>query len=140
MSMMIIDANELIVGRLASFAAKQALLGEKVDVINCEKAIFTGSKSNVLEKYQSIMQKGNPHTGPFLPRMSDRFVRKIIKRMLPYKQEKGIQAFRRIMCHIGTPLELQGKETQTIEGANASKLKTMKTVTVAELCNLLRNK
>ncbi len=38
---MIIDANNMILGRLASFAAKKALLGEKIDVINCEKAVIS---------------------------------------------------------------------------------------------------
>ena len=31
---MIINAENLIIGRLASYAAKQALLGEQVDIIN----------------------------------------------------------------------------------------------------------
>ena len=35
---MIIDATDLIMGRLASFAAKQALRGEQVEIINVEKA------------------------------------------------------------------------------------------------------
>ena len=48
---MIINADGLITGRLASYAAKQALLGEKVDIINSEKACITGSKPQILEKY-----------------------------------------------------------------------------------------
>ena len=41
---MIIDATELIVGRFATVAAKKALLGERIDIINCEKAIITSGQ------------------------------------------------------------------------------------------------
>ena len=45
---MIIDAKDMIVGRFATVAAKKALLGEKVDIINCESAIITGNKKNLI--------------------------------------------------------------------------------------------
>ncbi len=36
---MIIDANNATAGRLASFAAKKALQGNEIFIINCEKAL-----------------------------------------------------------------------------------------------------
>ena len=36
---MIIDAKNLVLGRMATVVAKEALLGEKIDIINCEKAV-----------------------------------------------------------------------------------------------------
>ena len=41
---MLIDSKNIILGRLASFAAKHALLGENVDIVNCESAVITGNK------------------------------------------------------------------------------------------------
>ena len=41
---LIIDAKEAVVGRVAAYAAKQAMLGKEVKVINAEKAIMSGSK------------------------------------------------------------------------------------------------
>ena len=45
---MIIDASNLILGRLATFVAKQALLGEQVFIANCEKSVISGDKANIL--------------------------------------------------------------------------------------------
>ena len=39
---MIINAENLILGRMTTYAAKKALQGEEVDIVNCEKAIITG--------------------------------------------------------------------------------------------------
>ena len=51
---MIIDANDMILGRLGSFVAKQVLLGNNVDVINCEEAVVSGKKANVFANYIRI--------------------------------------------------------------------------------------
>ena len=42
---MIIDGNNLILGRVATIAAKRAMQGEPVVILNCEKMIVTGKKS-----------------------------------------------------------------------------------------------
>ena len=46
-----IDATDTIMGRLASFAAKELINGEKVVIINAEKCAISGSKKSILEKY-----------------------------------------------------------------------------------------
>ncbi|HLC73753.1 MAG TPA: 50S ribosomal protein L13 [Candidatus Nanoarchaeia archaeon] len=100
---MIIDGKNKILGRIASFAAKKALEGEKVEIINCEEIIITGNKKMSLKKFKERRDRGDPHKGPYYPRMSDRIVRRAIRGMLPYKQEKGKVAFSKIKCFIGTP-------------------------------------
>ena len=55
---MIIDANNLILGRMATFVAKQALLGEEISIVNCEKAIMTGNKQQILAKYKKKNEYG----------------------------------------------------------------------------------
>ena len=49
---MIIDATNLLVGRLATVVAKKALLGGKIDIVNAEKAIISGPKRLVINKYK----------------------------------------------------------------------------------------
>ena len=44
---MIIDAKDLIAGRMGAFVAKQLLLGETVDIVNAEKAVISGKKNVV---------------------------------------------------------------------------------------------
>jgi len=134
---MIIDATDLILGRMAAFAAKKALLGEKVDIINCENIVITGSKAFILSKYKQRRERGVPLKGPYIPRMPDRFVRRSIRGMLSYKKPRGKQAFERIMCYLGVPEKFKDKETQTIERANISKVPSLRYIRVGELCRLL---
>ena len=115
---MIIDADNLILGRMATFVAKKALLGEKIDIINCEKAVMTGNKKTILSKFRWKREIGRPTKGPFIHRRADMIVRRSLRGMLPYKQEKGKTAFERIMCHVGVPEECKDKETQKIERKN----------------------
>lgn len=137
---MIINAENLILGRMATYACKKALLGEKIDIVNCEKAIITGKRDDVLEKYRIKANRGGPFKGPFLPKMPDRFVRRIIRGMLPYKQDKGSSAFKRIMCYVSVPNEFKSKKIDTLKEADISRIKTLKYVTIADICKHLKGK
>ncbi|MFH2028779.1 MAG: 50S ribosomal protein L13, partial [Nanoarchaeota archaeon] len=105
---MIIDATNLILGRLGTYVAKQALLGEKIDIINCEKAVISGKKDFTLKKYLIIKDRGT-YKGPFLPRQPNLFVRRSIRGMLTYKQERGKKAYANIKCYRGMPEEFKDK-------------------------------
>src|SRR3989344_5768080 len=100
---MIIDATDLVVGRLATVAAKKALLGEKVEIVNCEKAVISGDPVHILEDWKWKRGIGT-YRGPYYGRLSDRIVRRMIRGMLPYKQPRGKAAFERIMCFRGVPV------------------------------------
>src|SRR3989338_9925934 len=67
--------------------------------------------------YKERRDRGDPHHGPYHSRLPDRIVRRTIRGMLPYKQERGKKAFARIMCYIGTPKEIEGKAMQ-VPGAD----------------------
>ncbi|MBU2633812.1 MAG: 50S ribosomal protein L13 [Nanoarchaeota archaeon] len=134
---MIINAENLILGRLATYAAKQALLGEEIEIINCEKAILTGSKKDILKKYEGKVKMGTQFKGPFIHRHSNMIVKRTIRGMLPYKQEKGKKAFKNIRCHISIPDTLKDKEYETIKSANVQKLKNLKFITIQTLSKLL---
>lgn len=131
---MIIDATNLILGRIAAYTAKKALLGEKIDIINCENAIITGNKDYILAKYRQRRQRGTPFKNPVQPRMPDRFIRKVIRGMLPYKRERGKKAFKSIMCYIGTPDNFKGKKAETIKQADISKVPSLKYLSVGQIC------
>ena len=137
---MIIDAEDLILGRMATVVAKKALLGEKIDIVNCEKAIILGSKKNISEKYIHKDTRGGPFHGPFIPKMPDRFVRRSIRGMLNYKNSRGRDAFERIMCYISVPSTFKDKKLEKIKEADISRIKTLKYVTVGKICNLLKGK
>jgi large subunit ribosomal protein L13 len=138
---MIIDANNIIIGRMATFAARKALLGEKVDIINCEKAIISGRKESVCYKYlYRARETGGPRKGPFVSRLPDRFVRRIVKGMLPLDKTRGREAYKRVMCYIGVPEEFKGKPTEKIYKADVSRLTTLKKVSIGEICRFMGGK
>ena len=137
---MIIDGTNLILGRLASHAAKQALLGEKIVILNCEKVVLTGPRTFVLSTMHERADRGDPYKGPFFQRMPDRFVRRAIRGMLPYKQGRGKLAFERIMCYLGVPERYKNEKAITIPDASASKLRTLHAMPLHTIANAFGKK
>ena len=131
---MIIDANNLILGRLGTYVAKNALLGEKVDIVNCENSVITGDRKKIFGDYDQKLKRGIPAKGPFVKRMPDRFVKRSIRGMLPYKKERGRIAFKNIKCYIGVPENMKNEKFDTIKEANVDKLPNLKFIKVKEIC------
>ena len=50
----IIDGEHAIMGRIASFAAKEALKGEDVVIVNCNKVIITGGRLNIIKEFEDF--------------------------------------------------------------------------------------
>ena len=50
--MKIIDGTGAIMGRLASYVAKQALKGEEIVILNCDKVIITGNKISLQKDFK----------------------------------------------------------------------------------------
>ena len=137
---MIINAENLIMGRVATVAAKKAILGEKVDIINCEKAVMTGNKQEIFARFKRKREMGQVFHGPYILRNPERFFKRAIRGMLPYKQPKGRDALARIKCHIGVPEELKDQKTEIIEKANISKVASLRFVTIKDICKSMGGK
>lgn len=104
----VIDAANSILGRVASFAAKQALLGKAVAVINCEKSLITGRVRFTIEEYKHKRQRGGSSLkGPHFPKNSDMIMKRTIRGMLPYQQARGLEALKRVRCFNGIPKEFE---------------------------------
>ena len=100
---MIIDATDVVMGRLASTTAKKLLCGEDVIIINAEKAVITGKKKMIFERFLHKRERGDPKKGPFYPRYPDMIVRRVIRGMLPYKKAKGRAALKKLKVYNGNP-------------------------------------
>lgn len=133
---MIIDATDTILGRLATFAAKHALAGEEVLIVNAEKAIVSGSRENVLERYKVKRERGDLIKGPFYPRMPDRIVRRTIRGMLPRKTAHGRDAYKRVKAFIGKPADIKGEITE-LRDMKVTRLRDPKYVYVQEISKWL---
>lgn len=114
---LVIDAENKILGRIASLAAKELLNGKRVAIVNAEKAVITGNPQTILKKYRtrrSVRSRINPGMSPIQPRTPDRIVWKTVRGMLPMKKAKGREALRRLRVFIGVPEGLSGVEKDSV--------------------------
>ena len=131
---MIIDAKDAILGRLSSYVAKQILLGNKVDVINCEESVISGRKQATLKEYIRRLDRKAPLKGPYFYRRPDMFVKRTIRGMLPFKRSRGREVFKNVKCHIGVPEKLKNEKAMVIESADAGKLHSADYLKVKDIC------
>ncbi|MEE8167872.1 MAG: 50S ribosomal protein L13 [Candidatus Hydrothermarchaeales archaeon] len=138
--MKVIDAKDVILGRMASIVARELLNGEEVAIVNAEETVISGRKEDILEKYTLRRQRKslvNPaRHGVFFPRRSDRIVRRTVRGMLPYKKARGSAAFKRLKVYVGVPEELKGRE-EDMGLPKVSKLRVPKYMKLKRLCTLL---
>lgn len=112
----IIDATDAVIGRISTFAAKQSLLGKKVVILNCEKAIRTGDRKMLMAKFEEKRARGGmAQKGPYHHKNPERIVKRAIRGMLPYKHERGASAFDRIRCYNFVPEEYASAKTISLK-------------------------
>lgn len=128
--MKIIDGTNATMGRLASYAAKEALKGEEISIINCGKVIITGSRENIEREFREKRGRvGSGHKGPKHSRNSEKIVKRAIRGMLPdHRSGRGREALRRIKCYVGAPKEFEDKKKVV-----AGKVKGSKFISVEEI-------
>lgn len=136
--MTVIDASNLILGRMASIVAKRLLNGEEINIINAEKAVISGKK-HVIDRYRAYIQRGSREKGPYFPKRCDRIVKRTIRGMIPYKKAKGMEAFKKLKVYIGVPSELSQEKAETIQDANMS-ISTSNYIILGELSRRLGSK
>lgn len=126
----VIDGSNTILGRLCSYAAKQALLGKDVAIVNCKHVILSGDKRMVIKEYQTLMYRGGHSLkGPFhIKRNPERIVKRTIRGMLDYKYGRGETAFSKIKCYNDVPAEFAKEKMISIK-----KVMKRKTLAMSEL-------
>lgn len=133
----VIDAQDLILGRLASIVAHRALAGETIAIVNAEKAVISGTRTQVTGYYRRKRQRGSVEGGPFFPRRPDQILKRTIRGMLPYKREAGREALRRVRAYVGVPVEFQKSTLETLEEAHRSRLQAPRYVTLGAVSTYL---
>jgi large subunit ribosomal protein L13Ae len=116
----IIDAKGHLLGRLASYVAKQLQTGQKVVIVRCEKTLISGSHYRNKLKYMEFLRKRmstNPKKGPIHFRAPSRMVWRGIRGMLPHMTPKGAAALGRLKCFDGVPLSLNAKKKLVVPDA-----------------------
>jgi len=122
-SVTLINAEGLILGRMASKIAKKLLNGEEVIIVNAEKSVLSGKKKSKVAEAKQFLEVGAPERGPFHYRRPDRIMRKTVRGMLPFKQPKGKTAYKKLKVFMGVPEDLKDQKMETLTEAQATKLK-----------------
>lgn len=134
--MLVIDATDLILGRMASIVAKRLLEGERVTIVNAEKAVVSGKKGFILENYLdwfNVRSITNPRKGPFHLKRPDSLVRLAVRGMLPFSKPRGRSAYRRLRVYVGVPEELAQVKAESIPQAHLQRLSTRRFIRVGEI-------
>ncbi|MCJ7559922.1 50S ribosomal protein L13 [Candidatus Bathyarchaeota archaeon] len=119
----LINADGLILGRMASKVAKRLLNGEEVVIVNAEKAVLSGKKKSKVAEAKEFLEVGAPMRGPFHYRRPDRIVRKTVRGMLPITQPKGKNAYKKLKVFMSVPEGLKDQQMITLTEAQSAKLK-----------------
>lgn len=137
---MIIDGENLILGRTASIVAKKLLNGESIIIINAEKMVITGNEKDIFERFKhrlELKDLANPKRGPNYPKSSERIVKRAVRGMIPYKKPKGRKALKKLRIYVGTPEDLKDHGVTKLKDAELNKEKSLKYVTIKKLSKYL---
>jgi len=130
MKRIILDANGAVFGRLCGFAAKNALNGNEIIVVNCNKAIITGNKKDIIKKYKILVGKGgSSQKGPRYIKEPYRMLKRGIRGMLPdHRKGVGKLALSKIKCYNALPPEYENEKM-----TKSRKIKPKKFIELKEL-------
>lgn len=131
----IVDAKGHLMGRLASYVAKQLETGQRVVIVRCEKILISGGHYRNKLKYMEFLRKRmstNPKKGPIHQKAPSRTVWRVIRGMVPHKTAKGAAAMGRLKCFDGVPLSLNAKKKMVVPDA----LKVVRLKPRSKFCNL----
>jgi len=129
----VVDAQDCIMGRVASQVAERALDGETVAVVNAERAVITGNEQDVFETFKTRTDLGSDQ-GPAYPKRPDGIVKRAIRGMVPHKKQRGREAFENIRVYVGNPYE---EEPTVLDGTSLDRLSNIKFVQLGELSERL---
>lgn len=121
----VVDATNCIAGRMCSHVAKLLLQGNRVAVVNAEKAMLSGNnRYKTIELYKEHLEINsvtNPIHGPFHPRRPDTILSKMVRGMVPKRKASGMTAFRRLRVYIGVPEEMKGAKMESFSDSKIRK-------------------
>jgi large subunit ribosomal protein L13 len=129
--MKIIDGKNAVMGRLASYAAKELLKGEEIAVVNCDEVIITGNKKNIEKEFEEKRGRfGSSQKGPKHHKSSEKMVKRVIRGMLPdHREGRGREAFKRVKCYNKVPKEFEDKKMIKAGKARKTKFEKVKDFT-----------
>jgi large subunit ribosomal protein L13 len=133
----VIDGKDLVLGRMGSNIAKRLLLGESIRIVNCKDVIILGKKKYLVERYKNKLKNKVVGQGPYYSRSPADLVKRALRNMLPYKNQRGIEAYKRLKCYNSVPSILLNKDKETIEEAKLDENSVFYFTKVGEISKVL---
>lgn len=133
----IIDGKDLVLGRLGSDIAKRLLLGENIILVNCRDIVILGKKKFLVKRYKEKLTNKVVKQGPYYSRSPSDIVKRAFRNMLPYKNERGAQAFKRLKCYNSTPSTLIKEEKEVVELAKLDSQSVFYYTRIEDICRAL---
>jgi large subunit ribosomal protein L13 len=120
----VIDATNCIAGRICSHVSKLLLQGNKVAIVNAEKAMLSGNRYKTISLYKEHLEINsvtNPIHGPYHPRRPDTILTKMVRGMVPKRKTSGIEAHKRLRVYIGVPEEMRSVKMDSFADSKITK-------------------
>jgi large subunit ribosomal protein L13 len=130
----VVDARDCILGRVASQVAERALDGERIAVVNAERAVITGREEQIKEKFRERRGHGSDR-GPYYPKRPDRILKRSNRGMVPHKRPRGREAFENVRVYVGNPYE--DDEAEILDDTSLDRLSTIKFVSLGDVSESL---
>ena len=129
----VVDARDCILGRVASQVAERAMDGERVAIVNAERAVITGSRDDVMSVYRDRVRVGSDR-GPYYPKRPDGIFKRAVRGMIPYKTTKGREAFENVRVYVGNPYD---EDPTVLDETSLDRLSNIKFVSLGEISEQL---
>ncbi|MFB6108776.1 MAG: 50S ribosomal protein L13 [Haloplanus sp.] len=129
----VVDARDCIMGRVASEVTQRALDGERVAIVNAERAVITGNEEDTMETYRKRVDVGSDR-GPYYPKRPDGILKRSVRGMLPYKKRRGREAFENVRVYVGNPFD---EDAEVLDGTSLDRLSNINFVSLGEVSERL---
>lgn len=120
----VVDATNCIAGRMCSHVSKLLLQGNRVVIVNAEKAMLSGNRYKTIDSYKEHLEINsvtNPIHGPFHPRRPDTILSKMVRGMVPKRKSDGIGAFKRLRVYMGVPEGMKDSKMESFDDSKITK-------------------
>ncbi|MFB6158887.1 MAG: 50S ribosomal protein L13 [Candidatus Nanohalobium sp.] len=129
--MKVVDAEGMVLGRLASEVAQYARDGEEVRVVNSEKAVISGDEEEVKADYMQKHERGRRDRGPYFPKRADKILKRTVRNMLPDGSD-GRDTRSRVRTYLGVPDQMED-EVEEVDVKSGDELKHRNYVKLGEV-------
>ena len=129
---LVVDARDCILGRVASQVAERAIDGERIAVVNAERAVITGSQEDVVGTFRERRRVGSDR-GPAYPKRPDGIFKRSIRGMVPHKRDRGREALGNVRVYVGNPYD----SAEVLPDTSLDRLSNIKFVSLGEVSEAL---